>query len=88
VTDDLVSGCVHGRHFAVEDRDEGVAAIADAIEHVTDPARALLPNAPSRQLRSRQHWTCGSRHEPSLPRGRWGAARIHSARVSSSVPAS
>ena len=42
VADDLVAGSVEDRDLALEDRDERVVAIADAIEHVADVRCALL----------------------------------------------
>ena len=42
VADDLVAGGVEDRHLALDDRDERVALIADAKQHVADVRRALL----------------------------------------------
>jgi len=42
VPDDLVSGSVHDGRFAFDDRDEGVAPIADLEEHVADVSAPLL----------------------------------------------
>ena len=58
MADDLVAGGVHDRHLALEDRDERIAPVADAIKHVADVRRALLTELgkPS-QLRLGQHRT-------------------------------
>ena len=42
VADDLVAGGVTDRDLALDDRDERVAPIANAVEHLTDIRRALL----------------------------------------------
>ena len=42
VTDHLVTGRVEDGHLAFEDRDERVASVADAEQHVTDVGGPLL----------------------------------------------
>ena len=55
VADDLVAGRVEDRDLALEDRDERVARVADAVEHVSDPCGALLAElGERRQLRRRE----------------------------------
>jgi hypothetical protein len=46
VADDLVAPLVEDRRLALEDRDEGVRPIADAIQDVADLGRALLAVRP------------------------------------------
>ena len=58
VADDLVAGRVHDRHLALDDRDERIAPIADAVQHVADVRRALLTELGKLcQLRRGQHRT-------------------------------
>ena len=40
--DDLVAGGVNDRHLPVENGDERVAAIADAVEDIADVSAAFL----------------------------------------------
>ncbi len=55
VADDLVAGRVEDRDLALEDRDERIAPIADAIQHLADLRRALLAElGERRQLRRGQ----------------------------------
>ena len=56
VADDLLAGRVDDRDLALEDRDERVPLIADAVEHVADIGRVLLTElSQGRELRVRQH---------------------------------
>ena len=64
VAGELVAGLVDDRHLALDDRDERVPLIADAIQHVADLRRPLLAELAERlQLRRGQPWTGGTRHE-------------------------
>ena len=73
VADDLVAGRVEDRDLALDDRDEGVALVADAEQHVADAARC----APRRAARASpaatpttSDWQGASRYEPiGGPRG-------------------
>ena len=52
VPDDLVSGRIEDRHLSLEDRDEGIASVADPEQHVPDGRAALLAElGERRQLR-------------------------------------
>jgi hypothetical protein len=63
VPDDLVACGVENRHFALEDRDQGVARVADAVQHVADLRGSLLAVlGECRQLGFGQHWTGRSFH--------------------------
>ena len=55
VPDDLVTRSIEDRHFALENRDQGIALIADAKQHITDACVSLLAMlGERRQLRRRQ----------------------------------
>ena len=67
VPDDLLPGRVDDRDLALEDRDERVPLIADAVEHVADIGRALLTElSQGRELRVRQHRTVRRCHRMSV----------------------
>ena len=73
VADDLVAGGVEDRHLALEDRDERVAPVADAVQHVADVRRALLAELGERSpaaTRTASGWVVGgkSSHEPRASR--------------------
>ena len=72
VADDLVAGGVEDRDLALEDRDERVASVADAVEHVADGRGALLSlgHGASRSSRTRPRGRTGS----SLAEARAGVA--------------
>src|SRR5438093_10226014 len=80
MADELVAGRIENRHFALDDRDEGVAPVAHAVEHVTDVCSALLAKlGQHRQLRRGQLRTGGTRHRTSVPvraqyQARWSGA--------------
>ena len=68
VADDLVAGRVENRHLSFDDRDERIAPVADAEEHVTDSSSALLAQLGELlQLRGGEHRTGRRRHGPSVP---------------------
>ena len=70
MADDLVAGRIEDRHLALDDRDEGVALVADAEQHVTNARGSLLSDlAERRQLRLGQPRTGGNCHYISLPPG-------------------
>ncbi len=63
VPDDLVACGVENRHFALEDRDQGVAPVADAVQDVADLRGSLLAVlGERRQLGFGQHRTGRSFH--------------------------
>ena len=63
VADDLVARSIEDRHLALENRDQGIALIADAKQHVTDACGSLLAMlGERRQLRRRQQRAGGSCH--------------------------
>ena len=67
VADDLVACRVDDRDLALENRDERVGAVADAIEHVADARGALFAQrAEPRQLRRREGGTGRSSHGRSV----------------------
>jgi len=71
MADDLVAVRIQDRHLALDDRNEGVAAVADAEQHVANVSRALLSDLPKRrQLRLGQPGTGGNCHRFSLV-GAW-----------------
>src|SRR4029079_6574333 len=52
MADALVAGRILDLHLALDDRDEGVALVADAEQHVANVSSALLSDLPKRrQLR-------------------------------------
>ena len=61
--DDLSAGRVENGRLALDDRDERVAPVADAIEHVADRCSALLAElGERRQLRRGQNRAGGRGH--------------------------
>ena len=67
VTDDLLTGRVDDRDLTLDDRDERVALIADAVEHVADIGRVLVTElSQGRELRVRQHRTVRRCHRTSV----------------------
>ena len=69
VPDDLVPRRVDDRDLALQDRDERVHAVADAIEHVSDARGSLFAQAAEpRQLRRRECGTGWSSHPAEVTR--------------------
>jgi hypothetical protein len=67
VADDLLAGRVDDRDLALDDRDERVALIADAVEHVADIGRVLVTEfGQGRELRVRQHRAVRGCHRMSV----------------------
>jgi len=65
--DDLVAGRIQDRQLALDDRDEGVALVADAEQHVANVGSSLLSDLAKRgQLRLGQPGTGGNCHHVSL----------------------
>ena len=71
MADDLVAGRVEDRDLALEDRDERIPLVADAIQHVADVGRPLLAELGQRcKLRGGQHRAIGGvYHQTSVPTG-------------------
>ena len=67
VADDLVVRSVEDCHLAFQDRDQGIALIADAIQHITDGRGSLLAMlGERRQLRRGQQRAVRSFHGVEL----------------------
>ena len=67
VADDLLAGRVDDGDLALDDRDERVPLIADAVEHVADIGRVLVTElSQGRDLQVRQHRTVRRCHRMSL----------------------
>ena len=67
MADDLLAGRVDDRDLALDDRDERVALIADAVEHVADIGRVLVTElSQGRELRVRQHRAVRRCHRMSV----------------------
>ena len=58
--DDLVAGGIEDCDLTIEDHDERVTPVTDAIQHIAGVRRALLPErSEPRQLGRGQHWALG-----------------------------
>ena len=67
VADDLLAGRVDYRDLALDDRDERVPLIADAVEHVADIGGVLVTElSQGRELQVRQHRTVRRCHRMSV----------------------